>query len=510
VIGVRFVHPEHGAVDVEVGPEPRVVGRENGGADIVLGDGRVSRRHGKIWERDGAVWYEDLGSSNGSWRDGRRLTEPVRVERERMVVLGETSLTLAGPSMTLQMHAVAEAHVAQVLSVARPAGHTAALYDFVEAMVGLGRDELIARALEVIRATVSSAQRLCVMGWPPREDGGLEPLVASQGTESGASPVSVSLAREAVGRGEALLLSDSVGEMPAVEASVMRHGIRSAIYVPLSGSGEEAMGVLCVDTPRPALGFGADDFQFVRAVGGLLSTALAGLEARAHAEAVQARRDAMVAFLKIASHDLRNPLTVILVGAKAIRAHRDPQIVAKLADHILNAGHRALDLIRTYLEIAALDAGQVLTLRREMVDAAALVEEEIAFARAAVEERHLEGLTIEGRVECGPLSADPQRLRQILANLLSNAIKYSPEGGKVLLRVEEGPVFHVSDQGVGISPDDQRRLFGQFQRVGNNAAEGIGLGLWLTAALVTAHGGRIWVESEEGRGSTFSFTLGQT
>jgi len=112
-----------------------------------------------------------------------------------------------------------------------------------------------------------------------------------------------------------------------------------------------------------------------------------------------------------------------------------------------------------------------------------------------------------------PVYADPLRLERILYNLLENAVKYSPEGGEIKVTVrlaEEELVIGVSDRGVGISPADRARLFAPFQRLEESrpgGTRGVGLGLLVCQRLVEAHGGRIWVESRPGRGSTFFFTL---
>jgi signal transduction histidine kinase len=109
---------------------------------------------------------------------------------------------------------------------------------------------------------------------------------------------------------------------------------------------------------------------------------------------------------------------------------------------------------------------------------------------------------------------DGDRLRQVLLNLLGNAMRYSPEGGTIVVRVNDEHAalaarVAVSDQGVGIPPEDQARLFSRFYRAEAtlSAGEGLGLGLYISRSLVEAHGGRIWAESEPGRGSTFTFTL---
>ena len=110
-----------------------------------------------------------------------------------------------------------------------------------------------------------------------------------------------------------------------------------------------------------------------------------------------------------------------------------------------------------------------------------------------------------------PVCADYARLERILINLLSNALKYSDPGTPVRLRAwqQDGQVVvAVSDQGRGIAPEEIPHLFERFYRTaGARKAEGIGLGLYITRILVEAHGGRIWVESEVGKGSTFSFSL---
>ncbi len=492
---VRFVHPEAGSVEASVGDRPLVVGRE--GSDVVLGDGRVSRKHGRLWREGDSVFYEDTGSSNGSWLEGRRLSAPVRVESARPIVVGETALTLAGSDsqnlplgMSLQMRLRAGGSVSEVLSFGQPARYATALYDFVQALLASSTQELLERAVSTIQETVPAAQRVAVKAWPT-----LHSLLPTE------SPVSLSMARLAVHNREALLLSEEAMDEPEVVASAIRHGIRSAIYVPLLTADSDAVGVLCVDTPRPGIPFSEDDFQFVRALGALLATALVAGRVRE----VQTRRDAMATFLKIASHDLRNPVGVALVAAKTIMTYDDPKIARELLPCIVEASERAMDLIRTYLEMAGLDAGQTVKLERSWLDARELVQGELEFNRVALPAKRK--LELVSRVDCDRVHGDPQRLRQILGNLLSNAVKYSPDGGQITLEVEEGALFRVRDQGKGIAPEDQERLFRQFERLGDTQAQGIGLGLWLTAALVNAHGGRIWVESTPGEGATFAFTI---
>jgi signal transduction histidine kinase len=125
------------------------------------------------------------------------------------------------------------------------------------------------------------------------------------------------------------------------------------------------------------------------------------------------------------------------------------------------------------------------------------------------------GITLTQRVDerVGDIVADERKVKQILLNLLSNAVKFTPEGGRVGLTAtaaEGGITIAVSDTGIGIAPEDQATIFEEFRQVGRDDArrqEGTGLGLTLAKKLVDLHGGRIWVQSQVGQGSTLTFTL---
>ena len=113
------------------------------------------------------------------------------------------------------------------------------------------------------------------------------------------------------------------------------------------------------------------------------------------------------------------------------------------------------------------------------------------------------------------VDCDPTRIEQVLTNLLSNALKYSPNGGRVTVAIDAGGadvVIAVTDEGMGIAPDEREKIFERFHRAGKSSEEipGVGLGLSLARKLVEAHGGRIEVESEVGRGSTFRVSLRRT
>ena len=137
-------------------------------------------------------------------------------------------------------------------------------------------------------------------------------------------------------------------------------------------------------------------------------------------------------------------------------------------------------------------------------------------ARTFVRDRAIKhGITVDVKVDerIGEFVGDERKIKQILLNLLSNAVKFTPEGGRIGITAKQsnGAVeISVTDTGIGIGPEDQARIFEEFRQVGSDyehKREGTGLGLTLAKKFVELHGGRIWVESEVGKGSTFTFTL---
>jgi signal transduction histidine kinase len=127
--------------------------------------------------------------------------------------------------------------------------------------------------------------------------------------------------------------------------------------------------------------------------------------------------------------------------------------------------------------------------------------------------RHGLGLDVSVDDRLGPFVGDERKIRQVLLNLLSNAVKFTPEGGTIAVRAApaDGSVeVSVSDTGIGIAPEDQEAIFQEFRQVGTDYArkrEGTGLGLALARRFIDLHGGRLWVKSRPGEGSTFTFTL---
>ena len=218
-------------------------------------------------------------------------------------------------------------------------------------------------------------------------------------------------------------------------------------------------------------------------------------------------------FLANMSHELRTPLNAIIGFSQVLRQRMFGEINEKqeeYLDDILSSGNHLLSLINDVLDLSKVEAGQV-----ELEVASFSLREALERGVVMVRERAADsgvGLSLELPTDVDIVEGDERRLRQVVFNLLSNAVKFTPAGGSVDVateRVGEEVQVSVTDTGPGIAPEDQERIFEEFQQtdVGVTEREGTGLGLALSRRLVELHGGRIWVESEPGRGSRFVFTL---
>lgn len=216
-------------------------------------------------------------------------------------------------------------------------------------------------------------------------------------------------------------------------------------------------------------------------------------------------------FLAGVAHDLRTPLNALKLSAQVLLRAPEPPPAEKLRESLvrISAQLDRLDrMVGDLLEQTRIEAGN-LELRLEDTDLRVLVTDVVELHRPSSQQHQLE-LTVPDRPI--PVRGDPTRLTQVLTNLLSNAIKYSPRGGRVRVLLEqsrEEVLLSVSDEGVGIPPDEYERIFEPFRRSKGSSAEipGIGLGLSVSRRIVRAHGGNIEVVSQQGAGSTFRVRL---
>jgi signal transduction histidine kinase len=219
-------------------------------------------------------------------------------------------------------------------------------------------------------------------------------------------------------------------------------------------------------------------------------------------------------FLANMSHELRTPLNAILGFSEVLAERMFGEVNEKQADYlqdILSSGRHLLSLINDILDLAKVEAGR-LELELGQFHLPTALDNALTLVRGRAT-RHGIRLTQSVDERLGDIVADERKVKQILLNLLSNAVKFTPEGGRVGLTAtaaEDGITIAVSDTGIGIAPEDQAAIFEEFHQAGRDDArkqEGTGLGLTLAKKFVELHGGRIWVESQVGQGSTFSFTL---
>ena len=217
-------------------------------------------------------------------------------------------------------------------------------------------------------------------------------------------------------------------------------------------------------------------------------------------------------FLSRMSHELRTPLNAVLGFAQLLELDPLSADQHESVTHIVRAGRHLLELINEVLDISRIESGQM-TISLEPIAVAALLDELVALPGPLGQGRSI-SIDAAG-ADCDVhVLADRQRLRQVLVNLLANSVKYNREGGSVTVAcvvVAGGDLrISVTDTGYGIRPDQLERLFHPFERLGaeQSGVEGTGMGLALSKGLVEAMGGRIGVESELDRGTTFWVELG--
>jgi signal transduction histidine kinase/HAMP domain-containing protein len=219
-------------------------------------------------------------------------------------------------------------------------------------------------------------------------------------------------------------------------------------------------------------------------------------------------------FLANMSHELRTPLNAIIGFSEVLLEKMFGEINAKQEDYlsdIHSSGRHLLALINDILDLSKIEAGRM-ELEPSDFDVPTALQNALTLVRERAQ-RHGIALSLDIDPAVRELRADERKFKQILVNLLSNAVKFTPDGGRVALRarpVENGLEVSVSDTGIGIAPEDQEKVFEEFRQVGGDyktKQEGTGLGLALARKFVELHGGVISVQSELGKGATFTFTI---
>ena len=320
------------------------------------------------------------------------------------------------------------------------------------------------------------------------------------------------------------ILTRSVFHVPDVDdPSVLEHtrqsgrliGFRSVVTVPMLREGE-AVGAVLVARPEPGR-FSDAEVQLLKTFAAQAVIAIENVRLLRDLEV--ANRQLEVAsqhkseFLANMSHELRTPLNAIIGFSEVLTDRMFGELNEKQEEYLKDiyaSGTHLLSLINDILDLSKIEAGRM-ELELTDFDLPTALDNALMLVRERAGRR---SITLQTSVDerLGQIQADERKIQQVVLNLLSNAIKFTPEGG----RIEVGAVpkdgfveVSVSDTGVGIAPEDQEAIFEEFRQVGTaeKKAEGTGLGLTLCRKFIELHGGRIWVKSRVGAGSTFTFTI---
>lgn len=389
---------------------------------------------------------------------------------------------------------------------------------------------VLASSLEV-EDTLSSVARMAV---PALADWCFVDLVREDGVIHRVATAHVDPAKDALGR--ALMAFPQCPHGPTVSARVIRSGqpwwvdeihdaalvqmtthpeqlrilrameLRSGIAVPLVARGR-TLGVLRMATRKGGRRYGAEDVRLAEELA--RRVAIAVDNARLYHEAQRALH-AREQILHVVSHDLRNPLGAVVAHADMLleSPEASPDARREWAGIIRRAGEQMSRMIRDLLDASNLQLGRLSIepapcCPRVLAAGAAQMLGPLAAARGVE-------LACEVPDDLAPVSADPERVMQVLSNLVGNALKLTPRGGRVRLRGAAAGAevrFSVLDTGPGVAPDELERVFEPFWRGARAARDGLGLGLSIARGLVEAHGGRIWAENLPGGGAAFHFTL---
>ena len=300
-----------------------------------------------------------------------------------------------------------------------------------------------------------------------------------------------------------------------ISDALIEAGYRAVVAVPLIRE-DHLIGALTMSRKTPGE-FSPEMIELLQTFA--TQSALAIQNARLFREIEEKSRQLEVAsqhkseFLANMSHELRTPLNAIIGFSEVLSERMFGELNEKQEEYsndIHASGQHLLSLINDILDLSKIEAGRM-ELDLSDFNLPSAIENALMLIRERAGRRSIALHTdIDGRL--GQIQGDERKVRQVVLNLLSNAIKFTPEGGRIDVSAvpKDGLVeVSVSDTGIGISPEDQEKAFEEFRQVGTKAKkiEGTGLGLTLCRKFVELHGGKIWVKSQVGEGSTFTFTI---
>ena len=336
----------------------------------------------------------------------------------------------------------------------------------------------------------------------------------------GGTPLKAALAREIAGvipsspADADTFAAESSPEIDVGDAlpALANAGLRRLIVVRL-GTLEETFGAV-IAGKRSGEPFAPDERATLETLAGQASLALH----RVHKEQALHRVNKQLEevsrhkseFLANLSHELRTPLNAILGGSELLAEGLFGELNEKQTEYVHDiheSGRHLLSLINDVLDLSKVEAGR-LELKPHHFGLRSLMESSVTIVRERASRKSIE-LRVEPPAEDVIVEADERKVKQVVYNLLSNAVRFTPDDGKVVFRAHrEGDeaIFVIEDSGPGVAEEFRERIFDEFFQT-PGAEEGTGLGLALSKRLVELHGGRIWLESEVGQGSRFSFAI---
>lgn len=550
----------------ELGRSHTMLGRHSD-CNIVLSSSEVSRVHARIvLERDG-YYIEDLRSSNGTYVNSLRLSGRKRLQTGDRLEFGEFTAAFYNSAAEAQplpddLDQTVRTDAPRLKQALEP-GRSSTVISTLDVMTGedlraaensaaklravleitrslgnsLSLDDILPKILDSLFKVFPQADRGYIL---LMEDGGtrLVPCAIKishqkPGDSVTIGPISSTIAKRVLSEGRAILSHDAANDQRfEISQSVIDMVIRSMICAPLIGPSRRALGIIHIDTQSPGQEFNEADLDVLVSAATLAAQAVENAtmhtnlleldrRRRESEELQQAKKVAEQAnqakseFLANISHELRTPMNAI-IGMTELAL--DEALAEPARDYVKTAkesAHALLGLLNEILDFSRLESGKFVLDVAPFSLRSALDETIKSLALRACEK----GLELVCEVETDVpdrLIGDALRIRQVLLNLVGNAIKFTDQG-EVVVRVcldsglsEHATLaFAVSDTGIGVSAENQQRIFQPFTQADASTTRhygGTGLGLSIASDLIRLMGGRLWIESELGRGSTFHFT----
>jgi PAS domain S-box-containing protein len=311
--------------------------------------------------------------------------------------------------------------------------------------------------------------------------------------------------------GESVVRSDDITKDPRYGKNAPHFGkpkghlpVVSYLAVPVISQSNEVIGGLFFGHPEPAK-FTKDHEDLVVSIAAQAAISIDNARLYDEVKALNEKKDE---FIGLASHELKTPLTSIAGYLQIIDRLKTDEQTGRFVDKTIKQVRKLSGLVNDLLDVSKIEAGK-LEMRKEAFDLMEIINDAIELMQQT-NDRYT--ILLETEPTTCMVRADSQRIEQVMINLLSNAIKYSHGGGKVIVnvnRTEQDVVVSIQDFGIGIAANKLSQIFSRFYRVDdlNPHISGLGIGLYLCHEIITSHNGKIWVESELGKGSTFHFSL---